>query len=520
MQAFKTLLIFRGRQKNRIQAAQTNPDSKQASLAGLFAHRKRTARFHAFLVLTFVLCAFPAHATNFRTYGFGARAIAMGGAMAGHVDDFTATYYNPAGLAASRISDFSIGVQYVDIDVSASNPSPIPDGHVRFSDAFPIDDAVGMYGGMRFMIPFADALENRIGFGLSFFQGLPNALDVEVPFGFTPQYALLNGQTNLMIIEPGLGVRLFDGFHIGVSADIFSDVGGNLEVPTGFRGSDGVNDALTLIDQEVQPVIRASAGFLMHGSFLSKALKNWSMGVAWRDSFGIPLQIPVIVTLGPIPLNIGLKSELLWTPMQTVLGLAYRTEDLTLAFDLSWNRWSQYKPPTLELELDIVIPVVPIDLKNATNPDPGTRDTWSPRVGAEWQFVKGEKLGLCLRGGYAYEPSPFPEQTGRTNYLDDNRHLFSAGLGLSLEGLPGLREKGGVAHVDLGFQYNLIESRRHHKEALNPLFASDSNPLGFPPIQDDAGNPIADPGYPSIEGDADVFLILLTLRTTFGGTGR
>jgi len=56
-----------------------------------------------------------------------------------------------------------------------------------------------------------------------------------VPFSFLPQYTLLNGQTNLMVLEPGLAVRVVDGFQIGVSADIFADVGGNLEVPNGIR---------------------------------------------------------------------------------------------------------------------------------------------------------------------------------------------------------------------------------------------------------------------------------------------
>jgi len=107
-----------------------------------------------FLAVLCALAACPVFATNFRTYGFGARAVAMGGAMTGHVDDFTATFYNPAGLVRNRGSDFTIGVQYVDIDVGATNPSPVPEGHVRFSDAFPIDDALGVYGGMRFIIPW------------------------------------------------------------------------------------------------------------------------------------------------------------------------------------------------------------------------------------------------------------------------------------------------------------------------------------------------------------------------------
>ena len=198
------------------------------------AARYRPVAWTFFCLLTALLFVpEPAPATNFRTFGFGARAVSMGGAMTGHVDDFSATYYNPAGLSVSTQKDFSFGIQYADIDVSAKNPWPVPEGSVRFSDAYPIDDGIGVYGGLRLMIPFADALENRIGFGLSFYNGLPSALDVQIPFGFTPQYVLLNGQLNLLVIQPGIGVRVWKGIHLGVSADIFADVGGNLEIPTG-----------------------------------------------------------------------------------------------------------------------------------------------------------------------------------------------------------------------------------------------------------------------------------------------
>ena len=280
-----------------------------------------------------------------------------------------------------------------------------------------------------------------------------------------------------------------------------------------------MDEARTVIDQEVQPIIRPTVGLLLEGARFHRALSSFSFGLTWRDTFSVPLQIPVTVLLGPIPLNIDVKSALLWTPMQAVVGVAYRTEDLTLALDVSWNQWSQYKPPTLELDLDVVIPVVDIDLKNAVNGPPRTHDTWTPRVGVEWRAFGGQWTDIWVRGGYAYEPTPFPEQTGATNYLDDNRHILSAGAGVSLRKLPWIGELGRTFHFDLGFQYNLIESSVHHKSRVNPLFVVDDNPLGFPPLEDEAGNPIADPAFPTIEGKASALLILFTARTTFGGGG-
>ena len=456
-------------------------------------------------------------ATGPRTWGLGARSVALGGAMAAHVDDHTSTFYNPAGLVVRRIQEFTIGVQFLDVDVSASNPSPIPPGSVRDSDAFPVSDSLGLHGGMRFLIPLADALEDRVGFGLSFFTGLPRPVDVSVPFGFVPQYALLIGQTDLIVNQPALAFRLLDGLSAGVGATIAADVGGDLEIPTGVRGADGVDEARTVVDQEVQPIIRGTVGVRVDGELVSEELRGFSLGVTWRDQFSLPLQIPVAVFLGPIPLNIGITSDFLWTPMQAVLGLAYRTDDWLVAGDLSWNQWSAYDPATLELALDVVIPVVSIDLKDAINSDPGTRDTYSARLGAEWRAYGDDTVDLWIRGGYAFEPSPFPEQTGITTFLDGDRHLLSAGLGLSLSEPPVVGDLGADLHLDLAVQWNLIESTTHRKDRVNPLFEVDDNDLAFPPIEDAAGNPIADPAFPVIEGEANAVLVLFTIRTTYGG---
>ena len=479
---------------------------------------QRTAQI-LILVSSFLVLPAKATATSLRTYGFGARAISMGGAMTAHVDDYTATFYNPAGLVTQPVMDLAAGLQYANVKTEASNPAPVPAGWVRDSDTFPVDDAWSTYGGLRLNVPLAAELKDRVGFGLSFYTNATKVLDVRIPHGFKPQYVLLNGQTNMLILQPGLGFRILDGLRVGAAADIFADVGGNLEIPTGVRGADGVDEARTVIDQEVQPIIRATAGLQVDGGLFSETISGLSFGFTWRDAFSIPLQIPVTVLLGPIPLNIDVTSKLLYTPMQMVFGLSYRTPNLVVATDISWNRWSDYEPPTLELALDIAIPVVPIDLKDGVNPPPGTRDTWTPRVGAEWRFLDREAADLFLRGGYAYEPTPLPEQTGITNYLDSDRHILSAGFGISLARLPLIGDLGkNRIHLDLGVQYNHFESSTHRKDSVNPLFVEDGNPLGFPPVEDAAGRPMADPAYPFIEGSARAVVVMFTFRTTIGRT--
>src|SRR5262249_49067130 len=43
-----------------------------------------------------------AHAQPMDTYGMGSRSVAMGGAVTADVEDFSANYYNPAGIVRSH----------------------------------------------------------------------------------------------------------------------------------------------------------------------------------------------------------------------------------------------------------------------------------------------------------------------------------------------------------------------------------------------------------------------------------
>ena len=65
-------------------------------------------------------CAFacslapPARANPLDAFGFGSRETAMAGANAADVQDFSANYYNPAGLALARRIELTLGYMNVD----------------------------------------------------------------------------------------------------------------------------------------------------------------------------------------------------------------------------------------------------------------------------------------------------------------------------------------------------------------------------------------------------------------------
>ena len=66
----------------------------------------------------------------------------------------------------------------------------------------------------------------------------------------------------------------------------------------------------------------------------------------------------------------------------------------------------------------------------------------------------------AFRLGVAWKPSPVPDQTGRTNYVDNARWVFSAGGGRSFE-LWGERFR-----FDAAFQFHGLLQRTVHKHAL------------------------------------------------------
>jgi long-chain fatty acid transport protein len=111
----------------------------------------------------------------------------------------------------------------------------------------------------------------------------------------------------------------------------------------------------------------------------------------------------------------------------------------------------------------------------------------------EWTALDAPAARLLVRGGYFYDPSPVPGQTGVTNYLDTDRHVVSASPGVVV-----LRAGNYVLplpiHIDMAFQYQHLVERIAHK-------APDVAP--------------SNPGYPKVGVSGSLFSLSLMIGTEF-----
>ena len=99
---------------------------------------------------------------------------------------------------------------------------------------------------------------------------------------------------------------------------------------------------------------------------------------------------------------------------------------------------------------------------------PDFHDIFVPRVGLEYTALDSTWLGLAVRGGYAYEPSPAPPQRGLTNYVDGDKHAVSLGLGVRLTDPSGVFPK--PVWIDLGGQLiHLVERRYEKADPADPV---------------------------------------------------
>jgi long-chain fatty acid transport protein len=370
------------------------------------------------LLCTLLLAAATARANPWDVTGFGARAIGMGGAFTALADDFSATYYNPAGLTARRKVHFGIGFQAAlpALTIEQSRPDPARGA------ADPPTHA-GITVGAVF--PLGAKIDHRVAFGIGIYVPTKNLFRLDSVDPQTPQWYMHQALSDKLVIAPALAFRIADGFSLGVGLQVLADLAGRADFAV-----DLVNRRLTrrnlLVD--LDPSASLTAGLLL-GPFA-----GFRFGVSYRGSLALSYRLPATLdleSLGNLLLDIhGITA---WTPNQVTFGLSYElpSKRLRFAFDLTFAQWSNAPDPSTHLDVDARGDVIDrLGLGQAldfTSPELplGAVNTLTPRVGVEWSFAES----WVLRGGYFFRPTPIPRQNGFTNYIDNDAHGFSAGIG-------------------------------------------------------------------------------------------
>jgi long-chain fatty acid transport protein len=374
----------------------------------------------------------------------------MGSAVAADATDFSASYYNPAGLAGATGLGLSLGYAY------ASNGLQIngADSGVR--------DVHGLIGGL---VAPGEVLGVPFAFGLATFLPDTGLSRIKALRQETPRWELYDDRLSILFLAANLAVRPLPFLEIGGGMAFLASTRGRFSVT-------GRADILSPYESKLRHEVDADLTTIRYPQLGARVRAGdlGFVGLTYRGQTKLPLSIDahlkgVVDFAGvEVPLLYDLESRTVdaFLPQQVVLGVSFqKIERLHVNLDVTWVNWSAYESPVAKTKAHLEAqppPGTPLDLPDDPKPTEVIplefEDRLVPRVGVEYlvpvagapRKVSGEQqerrlIEVPLRVGYAYERSPVPPQVGATNYVDADRHTLSFGTGVRVnrpfDVLPG-----------------------------------------------------------------------------------
>jgi long-chain fatty acid transport protein len=402
------------------------------------------------LAIAALLASGRANANPLDAFGFGSRATSMGSAGAADVQDFSANYYNPAGLALARRMEISVGYMNVSQSLQINGLDSRIDP-VRALIAGIV--APGTFFGIPFAFGFASHLPDD---RLSLVRSLPQD---------QPRWELYDSRNQLFFLAANLAVSPWPWLQIGGGASFSSstdaqlDIGGQVNV---FQSQS--SELRSSVVADLTAIRYPQAGMRVAlGDRIALAL-------VYRGQFQLDLDLKAhlkgnISDLTTALYDLQTDSANNFLPQQVVLGGSWKLlPRLRADVDFTWVNWSAYIPPTANVQVALNIPPPaggwPPSITPPSSPAPTVlipirmHDTVVPHLGLEVRAYDVRHFQVFVRGGYEYDKTPIPPQTGQTNYIDRDRHTVSLGLGVRarelLPELPrDLRLDGHVALSEL-----------------------------------------------------------------------
>lgn len=438
---------------------------------------KRLTSFSTFVIV--ILLSTSLFASGVALTGVGARATALGGAYRGVANDWSAMYWNPAGLTKVQGMHFGFSTERIK---PTANYTPLQAGAplmvYKTGEQQNVDKT--------FYIPAAGFVysKEKFSFGLALYVpfGLGATWDVFNTSIYNSTYPVDDYEDDLKIIDihPSIAYRVTDKLSVGVGfsytmADIiirtpdsqanplFLDpasaplVAGVLE-PMGLATD--LYKTL-LVDKELDGT---GSGFGFNFGLQYDVSENLTLGVSgnWYNDITLDGKISAtaylpqidaattqqlsatldqMIALGMLTNEAKLQvlgaysgatveaynkakgEAVLPLPMTLGAGISYTgINNLLIAADVSWTQWSAW---------DII--EITIDEDNSTselveNWDDGIRFS----AGLEYTLMEA----LKLRGGYYTEPAAIPQGTLTITVPDINRrHGINFGLSYNIGGI-------------------------------------------------------------------------------------
>ncbi len=354
------------------------------------------------VVLVLGTLAGTSYADNLDEFGFGPRASAMGGAMTGLASDWSAAYYNPAGLVNSKHVNASAGFSYAFYDLQFSSDR----GGRQVDDRTNRIDPLSAFTlGVSSTIPID--CPDRLGVGIGLFIPTRHIANITANAPSSqPEWVLYGDHQDRIQVIPAIGVKIVDGLYVGGGASVFA-------VADGGTTADVGPPIQTQFNLELKP----QAGGIF-GVFFQPL--DWlSFGLTYRTERSFKLRFNVVPSILNVSAPITIQSIDFFTPHQVSFGTAIDIGDSALlVLDVTYLNYSAFREPFLVT----TSPSIPTPQRVHGD----FQDTFIPRVGIELAATDW----LFLRGGYFFRMSPVnPEPNQFYNLVDSDEHVFTIGVG-------------------------------------------------------------------------------------------
>lgn len=421
---------------------------------------KRSFSVFVFLIL---LCSLG-FSNGLNLNGVGAGAMAMGGAFIGLSDDFTAAFWNPAGLGQLKTTTF--GLTGMGLLPGGSFSTSMP--NMFFPELDPMLDvdaelpSTMYFGGLAgIYTPVGESLVAGLSVytpsGLGTKWNGPDFAEVSGIPGIPNQDIDWKSFFGIVTFSPVLAVsfqdRYFFGAALNVNYGMFSiartggwifyeetyrvDMGQYEESSTGW----GFGATFGIL---LKPIDRLSLGLSLRIPSVVKFSGDASLGEngSIEGFYGLDLQA--------MGLNDSTEFERdVTSPLWLGIGLAFQPlESLTVTADAHYTNWKKLSVINTRYA-DIVWQMILQD-------EAALNLNWMDR----WQFCFGAELHLsdnfALRAGYYNDPAPAPDETMNVLLPSFNFNTLTAGFGYSLDGLQiGLALEYLMGKErDIPFQFN------------------------------------------------------------------
>jgi len=388
--------------------------------------------------------------------GFGARAAAMGGAFVGLADDFTAVFWNPAGLARMTKGTFGVTGDFL-----------MPRGTYGFGDfSMKTEGKTYPAGLLGYFHPISDRIV--IGVGAYTLSGLgadwvnPGLEAAFIsplpPEAFTPPVEPYTWKSFIgsVTVAPTVAFKLTDQIFLGATFNInygffqTKQWGEYTFVPLGAPAApapgEGVLAAPGILFNFGQASLNVHGwGFGATIGLLVEPIDQVSFGITYRTETKMKMKGTTELENLPL-LDPGLSDAsdaemTVYSPMWLAGGLAVRpVENLTVTFDLQWTNWSKLTNIDVVFldsgwnTLGIMGNTLYLDWKNEI------------QIRAGLEYTLGN---LALRAGYYYDPAPAPDSTLNILVPSFTYNSITGGVGY----------RSGDFRLDFGLEYLIGQNR-------------------------------------------------------------